>query len=331
MVDALNGSRGHVFVCGEAGTGKSVVLRKFVEATERKVAVCAPTGLAATHVDGVTIHSLFRLPINSHFLGYSPRADPETDKVLAAVDTIVIDEASMVRADMLDAIDARLRLAIDSTEPFGGVQMILFGDLLQLPPVVTPDVREELYRAYESAFFFDSQVARNTSLSTLELKEIVRQQDPEFVGALRRARTGSLSDQDLEVLNVNFSQQPEELPTPVLATTNEVVNKHNKRGLDALPGKSQTYTSEWRATNGADRPKDAPCEWQIELKSRLSGVVHQERFRTGRQQRHDWDGQRARRRLGRGRMRWQEDRGRAGSVGGEGVRGRPKDRSAQTR
>lgn len=331
MVDALNGSRGHVFVCGEAGTGKSVVLRKFVEATERKVAVCAPTGLAATHVDGVTIHSLFRLPINSHFLGYSPRADPETDKVLAAVDTIVIDEASMVRADMLDAIDARLRLAIDSTEPFGGVQMILFGDLLQLPPVVTPDVREELYRAYESAFFFDSQVTRNTSLSTLELKEIVRQQDPEFVGALRRARTGSLSDQDLEVLNVNFSQQPEELPTPVLATTNEVVNKHNKRGLDALPGKSQTYTSEWRATNGADRPKDAPCEWQIELKSRLSGVVHQERFRTGRQQRHDWDGQRARRRLGRGRMRWQEDRGRAGSVGGEGVRGRPKDRSAQTR
>lgn len=228
--------------------------------------MCAPTGLAATHVDGVTIHSLFRLPINQHFLDYSPRADPETDKVLAAVDAIVVDEASMVRADMLDAMDLRLRLATDSTEPFGGVQMIMFGDLLQLPPVVTQDVKESLYREYESAFFFDSHVARNTAFATLELSEIVRQQDPVFVAALRHARTGSLNDQDLQALNASFNPQPGELPTPVLATTNEVVNKHNKRGLDALPGKSRTYTSEWRATDGADRPKDAPCESRIELK-----------------------------------------------------------------
>lgn len=265
-MDALNELRGHVFVCGEAGTGKSVVLRNFVESTDKKVAVCAPTGLAATHVDGVTIHSLFRLPISPHFLDYSPRPEPDTDKVLAAVDAIVIDEASMVRADMLDAIDARLRLATESTEPFGGVQMILFGDLLQLPPVVTPDVRENLQREYESAFFFDSHVARNTSFSTLQLDEIVRQQDPVFVAALRRARTGSLNNQDLQVLNASFKAQSGDLPTPILATTNDVVNKHNKRGLDALPGKSRTYTSEWRATDGADRPKDSPCEPRIELK-----------------------------------------------------------------
>lgn len=270
-LDQLLASDANLFICGQAGTGKSYVLSAFIEQSDKEVVVCAPTGLAATHVDGVTIHSLFRLPIDTDFLDYSPTPHEETDKVLARVDTVVIDEASMVRADMLDAIDARLRLAREDSSPFGGAQLILFGDLLQLPPIVVRENEQRLRERYASEFFFDSDVAQNTNFTTIELTRIMRQQERDFARSLAYARVGRAGDAELALINSRVAPNGEttetiDLPKPILATRNDVVKRHNDDGLDALPGKPFAYVREWRGRDGHAAPKDAPCEHRIVLK-----------------------------------------------------------------
>lgn len=270
ILDTLEDSTGNFFLSGQAGTGKSLVLREFIKNTEKNVVVCAPTGLAAAHVDGVTIHSLFHLPVLEHFIDYSPFPHDETDKVLARVDAIVIDEASMVRADMLDAMDLRLRLAREEpTRPFGDTQIIMIGDLLQLPPVVTPEARGPIQQRYASEYFYDADVAQSADFTTIALTEVIRQNDPEFISALKRARIGKIHPQDLALLNKRVAPAGTaeiDMPTPVLATKNVTVKEHNERGLDALPGESRAYMREWRSKDDAAPPIDAPCERRIELK-----------------------------------------------------------------
>jgi hypothetical protein len=267
ICEQLESSDGHAFVCGEAGTGKSLLLKEFVAATRKSVAVCAPTGLAATNVDGVTAHSLFRLPVDTTMVGFSPHPEPDIDRVLASLDAVVIDEASMVRADMLDAIDARLRVACESSEPFGGVQLMLFGDLMQLPPVVTRDAKDALAREYQrSSFFFDAHVAESAKLRTFELTEVMRQSDPAFIAALSAARVGQITADQLTLLNSRVFSELEDPPRPVLATRNDVVDGHNERGLASLPGKAKPYLREWRAVDDAKAPEDAPCERLVRMK-----------------------------------------------------------------
>lgn len=270
ILDTLESTDANYFLSGQAGTGKSLVLREFVKNTAKNVVVCAPTGLAAAHVDGVTIHSLFHLPVVEHFIDYSPTPHDETDKVLARVDAIVVDEASMVRADMLDAMDLRLRMAREEpTRPFGDTQIIMIGDLLQLPPVVTPEARGPLRQRYASEFFFDADVAQAADFATIALTEVIRQSDARFISALKRARIGKIHPQDLELLNERVApagSTATDLPTPVLATKNVTVKEHNERGLDALPGEAGVYMREWRGRDGAPAPIDAPCEKRIELK-----------------------------------------------------------------
>lgn len=268
ILETLEQTAGNYFLSGQAGTGKSLVLREFVENTDKEVVVCAPTGLAAAHVDGVTIHSLFHLPVVEHFIDWNPMPHKETDDVLARVDAIVIDEASMVRADMLDAIDRRLQMAREESRPFGDTQIIMIGDLLQLPPVVTPESRGPIQQRYASEYFFEADVCQATEFTTIALTEVIRQSDPEFIGALKRARIGQIGAQDLELMNqrVVGSVPVTEAPTPVLATKNVTVNAHNERGLESLPGKPRTYYREWRGKDGAKAPEDAPCDRRIELK-----------------------------------------------------------------
>lgn len=269
ILETLESSNANFFLSGQAGTGKSLVLREFVKNTKKKVVVCAPTGLAAAHVDGVTIHSLFRLPLLEHFIDWSPMPHAETDKVLARVDAIVVDEASMVRADMLDAMDRRLQLAREESRPFGDTQLIMIGDLLQLPPVVTPDARGAIQQRYPSEYFFDAEVCRSSEFTTIALTEVIRQSDPELIGALKRARIGEIHPQDLALLNSRVAPaevSSDDVPTPVLATKNVTVKEHNDRGLAALPGRPRTYFREWRGKDDASAPTDAPCEQRIELK-----------------------------------------------------------------
>lgn len=266
VLDAILSSRDHTFVSGEAGTGKSVVLREFVNRTQEKVVVCAPTGLAATHVNGVTIHSLLRFPVLDDYLDFHPTPAEDADKVLAAIDAVVIDEASMVRCDMFDAIDAKLRLARESDEPFGGARVVLFGDLLQLPPVANGTVKKSLDSHYDGVYFFDSRVGSSIDFVSFELTEVMRQQDPKFVGALKRARIGMITDEDLKVINTRVVHGAHDPPTPIIALTNEVVNNQNRRGLARLDGQSRKYVCEWRAEGSAKRPEVKPCEGEIELK-----------------------------------------------------------------
>ena len=268
ILETLETTDANYFLSGQAGTGKSLVLREFVKNTDKKVVVCAPTGLAAAHVDGVTIHSLFHLPVQEHFIGYSPMPHAETDKVLARVDAIVIDEASMVRADMLDAMDQRLQLAREESRAFGDTQIIMIGDLLQLPPVVTPDSRGPINERYASEYFFDADVCQRAEFTTIALTEVIRQSDPEFISALKRALIGKIHPQDLALMNARVAPgiASTDAPTPVLATKNVTVKEHNDRGLEALPGKARSFVREWRGKDGATAPQDAPCERRIELK-----------------------------------------------------------------
>lgn len=227
----------HVFITGRAGTGKTTLLQEFVETTAKNVAVCAPTGVAALAVGGQTIHSLLRLPlgiIGSRELGFIPK---ESLAVLANLDALVIDEVSMVSADVLDAIDRRLRQAKRrKNTAFGGVQLIMFGDPYQLAPVVSGGAEKAYYQDhYRSPWFFDAKVWESTEMSIHELDTIHRQADSEFRAVLNALREGRMEPDMGRMLN---EQGLREIPDPeliTLTTTNHTVAKINRLALDRIP------------------------------------------------------------------------------------------------
>src|SRR3989339_313631 len=191
----------HVFVTGRAGTEKSTLLGYFREHTAKKVVFLAPTGVAAVNISGQTIHSFF---------GFRPDVTPSAirkikdDKknLYKMITTIVIDEVSMVRADLLDCVDKFLRLnGPDGSLPFGGVQMIFIGDLYQLPPVVTSQEREIFRTLYATPFFFSARCLVGLDMEFVELEKIYRQTDDEFIRVLNAIRNRTVTDNDLELLN----------------------------------------------------------------------------------------------------------------------------------
>jgi len=179
-------TQSHVFITGKAGTGKSTLLKYFRENTKKNVVVLAPTGVAAVNVKGQTIHSFFRFkPDITPDSVSSIRIRKAQRQIYKNIDTIVIDEVSMVRADLLDCVDQFLRLhACDRDLPFGGVQVVMFGDLYQLPPVVTSADREIFSGAYASPYFFDSNVFENLNYKFVELDKIYRQKEEDFIQIL---------------------------------------------------------------------------------------------------------------------------------------------------
>ena len=196
-------SNRHVFVTGKAGTGKSTLLDHFRKTTRKEVAVLAPTGVAALNVQGQTIHSFF---------GFKPSITPDKVNKVSGIggdiyrefDTIIIDEISMVRADLLDCIEKFLRLnGPRRKEWFGGVQMVFIGDLYQLPPVVTTSEKEIFTHRYETPYFFSAQVFKEPTfdMEFIELEKVYRQTEPEFINLLNAIRNGSCTEKDLEGLN----------------------------------------------------------------------------------------------------------------------------------
>ena len=190
---------GNVFLTGRAGTGKTTLLRKFREIAGENTIVLAPTGIAAMNVGGQTIHSFFRFP---------PRLLDQTDvkrlrnaRLVRKVETIIIDEISMVRADMLDAIDKSLQLNRGSKKPFGGVRMVLCGDLHQLPPVVSGDEEEILLERYGNPYFFRAQAFQTGAFALVALKHVHRQSDPRFLKLLNGLRRARLDEDDVDTLN----------------------------------------------------------------------------------------------------------------------------------
>ena len=241
VLERIENSSDHVFITGRAGTGKTTLLQAFVENTAKVVAVSAPTGVAALAVGGQTIHSLLRLPlgiIGSRELGFIPK---ESLAVLANLDALVIDEVSMVSADVLDALDRRLRQAKRKRNTaFGGIQLIMFGDPYQLAPVVSGQAEKAYYQDhYRSPWFFDAKVWRETEMSVQELDTIHRQADSEFRAVLNALREGRMEAEMGRMLNEQGLRQPEEPELITLATTNQAVTRINSAALEGLPGKAK--------------------------------------------------------------------------------------------
>ncbi|MCU1437450.1 MAG: helicase [Naasia sp.] len=263
VFDAIEGTRDHVFVTGRAGTGKSTVLGHLSRHSEKSLVVCAPTGVAALNVGGQTIHSLFKLPI-----GVIADRDLDDDrdlrKLLGAIDTVVIDEVSMVNADLVDAVDRRLRWARQRKEPFGGVQIVLFGDPFQLAPV-PGDGDERAYFAdtYRSMWFFDAKVWEQAPLRLMQLRTIHRQSDDAFITMLNAVRHGRVTAEMAGVLNAAGARPVPADPPITLATRNDSVNRINARALAALPGRVSTSRAE---VNGEFGGRSFPADEALELK-----------------------------------------------------------------
>ena len=237
VVAAIENTRDHIFVTGRAGTGKSTLLEHLSWHSSHTLAICAPTGVAALNVGGQTIHSLFRLPIGV-IADHEIDQGPEVRKLLSAIDTLVIDEVSMVNADLMDAIDRSLRQARGRPhEAFGGTQIILFGDPYQLAPVPGEnDERAYFADHYRSMWFFDAKVWDEADLRIFELTTIHRQHELEFKQLLTAVRHGSVTAEMAHRLNSVGARPAPTEGAITLATTNAAVNRINAQGLGKLPG-----------------------------------------------------------------------------------------------
>lgn len=241
----------HLFLTGKAGTGKTTFLRQLKAQSPKRMVVVAPTGIAAINAGGVTIHSFFQLP----FAPYVPdttftsaqtfyKFGKEKINIIRSMDLLVIDEISMVRADLLDAIDAVLRRYRDRHKPFGGVQLLMIGDLQQLAPVIREEDWQLLSRYYDTSFFFGSRSLRETEYVTIELKQVYRQSDSFFLGLLNKIRDKQADESVLHELNKRYLPgfRPKEEEGYIRLTThNNQAQRYNERELAALPGQAFSF------------------------------------------------------------------------------------------
>ncbi len=266
----IEDSRSHVFVTGKAGTGKSTLLSHLTANTEKSFAVCAPTGVAALNVGGVTIHSLFTFPFG--LLGevdLGRHMSKRTREVLKALDMLVIDEISMVSADMMDAIDRSLRIARGRRkEAFGGAQVVMFGDPYQLAPVPPNDPVERGYMAenYQSGWFFDAHVWREANLERFELGEIFRQSDDSFKEILNAIRDGSVTHEMLSRLNEAGNRSPNHPDVIRLATINATVDSVNRQRMSLIGSEPKTFKASYTADAAKIFGRALPAETELELK-----------------------------------------------------------------
>ena len=275
----------NIFLTGKAGTGKTTFLRNLVKDTYKRHVVVAPTGVAAINAGGVTIHSFFQLPfgpqipegadikfesgndlqMRSQSARYQ-KISGEKLKIIRSLDLLIIDEISMVRADLLDAVDAVLRRVRRNSKPFGGVQVLMIGDIHQLAPVAKPEEWELLEPYYKSVYFFDSHVLQNIPYYCIELEHIYRQADAEFISILNKVRNNCLDNESLAVLNSHYKPdfEPDEKDGFItLMTHNRQVDEINESKLNALKTKTLTFTAK---VTGTFPEYSFPTKVELELK-----------------------------------------------------------------
>ena len=266
----------HLFLTGKAGTGKTTFLRKLKRESPKRMVVIAPTGIAAINAGGVTIHSFFQIPFapyvpESSFTTngqatYRFRFGKEKINIIRSMDLLVIDEISMVRADLLDAVDEMLRRYRDRHKPFGGVQLLMIGDLQQLAPVVKDEEWQMLKKYYDTPYFFSSRALKQTEYCTIELKTVYRQSDGAFLDLLNRIRENHCDPQVLEALNRRYLPdfQPRKEEGYIrLVTHNYQAQRINNYELEQLPGRSYAF----RATIDGKFPEYSyPTDELLELK-----------------------------------------------------------------
>ena len=259
-----------IFLTGKAGTGKTTFLRTLKKKSSKRSIIVAPTGVAAINAGGMTIHSFFQLPLSPFVpeANFKNRFDysKEKRKIIRTLDLLIIDEISMVRSDVLDAIDSVLRRFREHEKPFGGVQLLMIGDLQQLTPVVTPEDEVILQRYYDTSYFFGSKALRSISYVTIELTHVYRQQDEEFITLLNNIREGQVSDTDLKRLNERFNPnfEPEVGSDYIRLTThNKMAESYNEVQLHNLPSKACTFIAE---ADGNFPEYNYPADFKLTLK-----------------------------------------------------------------
>lgn len=260
----------NVFLTGKAGTGKTTFLKNIRESSPKRMIVVAPTGVAAINAGGVTIHSFFQL-------SFAPQIGVETEQkmrfnkekinILSTLDLLVIDEISMVRADVLDAIDRVMRRFKNDQKPFGGAQLLMIGDLQQLAPVVKRDEWELLKPSYKTAFFFSSKVLQQTSYVSIELTQVFRQQDDRFISILNKVRDNVLDSKSINELNARY--KPDFSPKDnegyiTLCTHNVQARKMNESKLKELTSKKKTFTAR---VEGNFPEYSFPTDYELHLKT----------------------------------------------------------------
>ncbi len=263
VLDQLEYTKDHLFITGRAGTGKSTLLQVFRNTTKKRVVVLAPTGIAALNVRGQTIHSFFGFP--PRLLNRSEIEKRKNFRIYVNIDMIIIDEISMVRADMIDNIDYFLRINRNVNAPFGGVQMIFFGDLFQLPPVVsTPFEKQYFQTTYPTPYFFSAHAIQHIELKMVELLHVYRQEERNFINLLDNIRLNSLDYDDFMYLNERH------LPAPVeddffitLCSRNDVANRINENELKSIQLPEVAYQA---TVAGEFNPQLYPTEFNLILK-----------------------------------------------------------------
>lgn len=274
----LEFTRRSLFLTGKAGTGKSTFLRYIASTIKKKHVILAPTGIAAINAGGATLHSFFKLPFNPLLPNdsrYSARNirdtlkyNSEKRKLLREVELIIVDEISMVRADIIDFIDKVLRIYNrNMREPFGGKQLLLVGDIYQLEPVLKEEDRQLLQPFYPSSFFFDAKVFRQMQLVSIELTKVYRQSDPVFINILDHIRTSKVGTADLAMLNQHVGTALENDGTKLaitLSTRRDTVDYINEKRLGELPGEPTIFHG---AIEGEFPDSSLPTPQELVLKT----------------------------------------------------------------
>ena len=271
-------TRHSLFLTGKAGTGKSTLLRYIASTTKKKNIILAPTGIAAINVGGSTLHSFFKLPFhpllpndskyNARNIRETLKYNSEKRKLLREVELIIIDEISMVRADIIDFIDKVLRIYCrNMREPFGGKQLLLVGDIYQLEPVLKEEDRLLLHPFYSSVFFFVAHVFREMQLVSIELKKVYRQTDPVFINILDHMRTSNVGTADLTLLNQRVGAELDDNNSHLaitLSTRRDTADFINEKHLEMLPGESTIFKGN---VKGEFPESSFPTPIELELKT----------------------------------------------------------------
>lgn len=243
-IELIETTNQNIFITGKAGTGKSTLIELIRNHVNKKIVVLAPTGLAAINVRGQTIHSFFHFP--PRLITRDAIRPLYNDRIFKDIDTVIIDEISMVRADVIDGIDHFLRIhGKDKNLPFGGIQMIFVGDVYQLPPVLRQEEANVYYQLYETPYFFSADAFNERNFTFIELTHIFRQKDDTFIAVLNSVRTGKVNQQILEPINNRIQTQAVDRNKYItLTTTNAVANSINESELNKIHQPEFTYTAE---------------------------------------------------------------------------------------
>src|SRR5579884_3244066 len=251
----LENSSGNLFITGKAGSGKTRLLKFFKDKSKKQLIVCAPTGVAALSIGGQTIHSLFNL--KPGHMSTVDLADEAKAILFRRLECLVIDEASMLRADIVDAIDRYLRQVRNSPQAFGGVQLILFGDLYQLPPIVSDKHLDKYFKShFGGIYFFNAKAWRIAKLMVYELQQVHRQKDDKLIEILNKIRDGTVNKALLNLLNKRVVKHYPKTPLITLTTTNEKASLINQQCLSKLPGKLYCFKAEETFGKGRGWPAD---------------------------------------------------------------------------